>query len=339
MPLADGAILVLGKTILVFREAFDLPFTPQPPIGGLVGPFGLRGVRARLDALASHPVSNVLLQGETGTGKELLAREVGRVLRRPEKRYVAVNITGFSREVFEGNLFGWERGAFSGSVQASPGLVREHDGGAVFLDEIGDLPLDLQPKLLRLLENRELLSVGATRPSKVDVAIIAATNRDLDEMVRTGAFRQDLLARFIARIELPSLRDRPEDLFAIVEALWNRRHGPLDRKLVRVEAIERLMFQEWPGNVRDLDRLVASINPAEGLKLWTVDPALGPGAASAAAPILTPESIARALADGNGNESEAARRLGVDRARLRRAREKMAAGKPIVASKPPVQKA
>jgi transcriptional regulator with PAS, ATPase and Fis domain len=320
MPFEEGSVLRVGQTLLVYREAYAGSNGPEPEIGGLVGPWGLGAVRADLDRLRARPVRNVLVTGESGTGKEMLAQAVVHALGRSRGPFTPINVAGVAPGVFEGQLFGWERGAFSGSNASSPGLLRASDGGAIFLDEIGELPIELQPKLLRVLESQEVLAVGATRPVRVDIAVVAATNRPLEQAVQQGRFRLDLLARFPVRIALPPLRERPEDTFAILRALWERSRGPLDLERVRVdvEAVELLMLHDWPENVRGIDRLVAAADPAIGLKLSLVEQMLGVRASAAAAPPLTREAILDALDACSGNKAQAAKRLGVSRGQLLR---------------------
>src|SRR5262249_51994170 len=161
-PLDDGAVLRFGRTIFVVREQLLGSFEPAPPVGDLVGPFGLRGVAHAVASLAQSRPSNVLIEGETGVGKELTARAVAAALRR-EARFAAVNVAGLVAGVFESQMFGHVAGAFSGARASALGIVVAHDGGTVFLDEIGELDLDLQAKLLRLLANREVMPVGAER--------------------------------------------------------------------------------------------------------------------------------------------------------------------------------
>ncbi|KYF72669.1 hypothetical protein BE11_27910 [Sorangium cellulosum] len=318
VPLEDGSVLRVGETLLVYRETYAGRAAPEPAIGGLAGPWGLRAAREELDRLARRPVRNVLITGESGTGKEMLAEAVVQALGRSRGPFTRVNVAGIVASVFEGQLFGWERGAFSGSAASNPGLLRASAGGAVFLDEIGELPVELQPKLLRVLENQEVLAVGATQPARVDIAVVAATNRPLDEAVQQGRFRLDLLARFPVRIALPPLRERPEDVFAILRALWERSYGPLDLARVRVdvEAVELMMLHDWPANARGVDRLVAAANPATGLKLSIVEQVLGVRAAAAAAPPPTREAILEALEACGNNQVQAAKRLGLSRAQL-----------------------
>lgn len=315
-PLLDGAILEIGNTVLVYRESFIGNPGPEPALGGLVGPWGLGPVRQSLRALPKHPALNVLIEGDTGTGKELLAKEVARQLDR-DTHFVPVNMAAIPRELFDGHLFGWERGAFSGSVRANVGVLRASNGGVVFFDEIEALPLELQPKLLRFLQLREVFSLGARQAVSVDVVVIAATNQPLSEMIGQNAFRRDLAARFNVRLRLPDLNDRPEDVYAIFEALWRPLHGPLDRSRVRVDtdAVVAMMRHDWTENVRELERLVMSVDPRVGLKSSVVQQVLGaPAAADAQRPLK--DRIVSVLAACTGNKSKAARHLKMSRGKL-----------------------
>jgi hypothetical protein len=318
--LEDGAVLRLGSTLLVYREAYAGPEQPQLPLGRLAAPWGLVQLRAVVASLGSRSPRNVLIQGDTGTGKEHLAAEIARVLHRAGDLYGTVNLAGIPQDRLEAELFGWERGAFTGGAQRFEGLVRGCDKGAIFLDEIGELPMALQPKLLRLLENHEVQPLGAQRAQPVDVVILAATNRKLEERVNEGHFRADLLARFPVRLFLPPFDERPEDLYAMASALF-KMHNPsrdLGSVPVRVDAMERMMLHDWPGNGRDLDRLMQSIDPDVGLKLPLLRSVLGL-TTSAKAPPMTRQSVTAALEKCGWNQSAAARVLGVSRPRLRRA--------------------
>jgi DNA-binding NtrC family response regulator len=323
VPLDDGAVVRLGRTLLVHREELAGPFEPAPPVGGLVGPFGLRGVAELLAGLARSRPGNVLIEGETGTGKELCARAVAAALGR-EAPFAAVNVAGVARGVFESQMFGHVAGAFSDARAASPGLVVAHDGGTLFLDEIGELDLDLQAKLLRLLENREVLPVGASRPVRVDVLVLAATNRDLPAMVEQGTFRRDLFARLaMARVLLPPLRERREDLFAVAAELARRAGAALAPEQVEVEALERLLLAPWPGNVRELEAALSAVRRLDtepGLHLWAIEEVLGEAAEPGGA--LTREVVEAAVEAAGGNVSAAAERLGVSRGKLLRMRKR-----------------
>lgn len=200
-------------------------------------------------------------------------------------------------------------------------MIAAHDGGVVFLDEIGELPIELQPKLLRFLENGEMLPVGADRPTRADVVVVAATNRALERMVLDGAFRRDLFARLsAARIELPPLRERVEDIFPISQTLVARRGERFDPSVVDVEAVERLMLHPWLNNVRELSAVLertAAIEPPPALRLTAVQQVLGPAPLRQAA-ALTVDRVESALAAAGGNQSRAARELGVTRGQLLR---------------------
>jgi sigma-54 interacting transcriptional regulator/FHA domain-containing protein len=320
--LGDGAIVRVGGTLLVHRDRLDGPLEPSPPIGELIAPYGMRGFLLALDTFARHPPVTVLIEGETGVGKELAATAIARALRRSH-RYAAINVAGVAPGVFESQLFGHTAGAYSDARKAADGVVVAHAGGTVFLDEIGELPVELQPKLLRLLENREVLPVGADRARTVDVLLLAATNRDLEQLAGEGRFRHDLFARLaVARVQLPPLRERVEDLFAIVQVVGARVGRPIDPTSgeVEVEAVERLMLDPWPHNVRGVAALLGRLGPIDpepGLHLWAVDRILGPRPASR--PGHVNAEVVRATIDGaQGNEREAARRLGMSRGKLRR---------------------
>jgi transcriptional regulator with PAS, ATPase and Fis domain len=321
--LEDGAILRIGRTVFVYREQFSGTLEPAAPSNRVVGAFGLQEVMLAIAALAKHQTQNVLIEGETGVGKELVAHQVVQALR-PGKPFTAVNVAGIASGVFESQLFGHVAGAFSGARTASTGILVANQGGAIFLDEIGELSAEAQAKLLRVLENREVLPVGAPRPLSVDVTIVAATNRDVEEMVEQGKFRRDLFARFAkARIHVPSLRDRAEDLFALAVFLSERDHGSLPVERVEVEAVERLLLHEWPNNVRELDAALAAfrrIDPEPGLRHWAVEQVLGKAPMNRSA--LTRSTIEAALVACDGNLSAAAQRLGVSRGKLLRFRKR-----------------
>jgi transcriptional regulator with PAS, ATPase and Fis domain len=320
VALTDGSVLRMGRTLLVYREHPERT-EPAPPLDRLVGPWGLTAVRRSLGQLHPQGIRNVLLVGETGTGKELVAEAVAQGFR-CRKNFGVVNMSALASGVFEAHLFGWKKGAFSGSGEGGNGFFASHNGGAVFLDEIGELPFELQPKLLRLLENGEAQAVGEAVPKRVDVKIVAATNQDLTKLMGEGRFRRDLLARFERTIHLPPLRERPEDIFAIASELAKRENAPLDVKQVEVEAVERLMLHDWPGNIRDLRSLMLSLDPRGVLSLRAVEQVLGNGGASRRV-ALTREAIERALAQCGGNESAAARALGVSRPRFIRAKNRL----------------
>ncbi|NNL68253.1 MAG: sigma-54-dependent Fis family transcriptional regulator [Myxococcales bacterium] len=201
----------------------------------------------------------VLITGETGTGKERVARAIHEASGRGSERFVAVNTAAIPRDLLESELFGHERGAFTGAVDSRPGRFREASGGTLMLDEIGDMAVDLRAKLLRVLQVGQVQSVGGKRADRVDVRVIAATHRDLDEMVREGRFREDLLYRLrIVPVHLPPLRERQEDVASLAEhfvALYSTELVGAPRYLSE-PAVRKLASHAWPGNVRELENAV-----------------------------------------------------------------------------------
>lgn len=320
IALDEGSVVRIGRTLLVYRHHLIGPDEPSPPIGSLVAPYGLRSIQKALDGVLVRRPMNVLIEGETGTGKELLAAEVARRLGRGQ-RYDRINVTAVPKEVFEGTLFGHVPGAYTGArVGGSPGVLLTCQGGALCLDEIGELPLDLQPKLLRLLENREMWRVGAQRSERVDILIIGSTNRSLDDMVGEGRFRRDLLARLRQyELHLPPLRARREDIFAIAQAWSTSKGQPFDLAEVEVEAVERILLDDWESNVRELyavlDRVAVEDGPGV-LHEWAIESALG--AAPMSRGPVTRERAEAAVERNHGNQSAAARELGINRPRLLR---------------------
>jgi DNA-binding NtrC family response regulator len=323
VALDDGDVLRIGRTLFVYRPALSGGFDPSPPVGSLVGPFGLRAATSEIAGFSKGQGRTVLVEGETGVGKELVAHALASALGR-EKPFAAVNIASLARGVFESQLFGHVAGAFSDARSASPGIVVAHDRGTLFLDEIGELDLGLQAKLLRLIENREVLPVGASRSTSVDILLIAATNRNLEEMALSGTFRRDLLARLaMARVHVPALRERPEDIPSVALALTARAGETLAVEHIEVEAMERLLLERWPNNVRQLEATLTAarrVDPEPGLRRWAIDKVLGPVASPKSA--LTKDALDLALRATDGNVSAAASSLGVSRGKVLRLRKR-----------------
>ena len=217
----------------------------------------LRRLRGELTRLApSH--STVIVTGESGSGKEVVARAVHALSDRKKGPFIAFNCAAVPRELFEGQLFGYRRGAFTGATENHPGVIRSATGGTLFLDEIGELPLELQPKLLRFLDSSEVFPLGETKPLKADVRVVTATNRDLAAMVRQGQFREDLYYRLqVVPIEVPPLRERPEDIVALARH-FVRKLGQATgtRTVLAPDAIAKLTRHAWPGNVRELRNVI-----------------------------------------------------------------------------------
>ena len=206
--------------------------------------------------------ATVLVLGESGTGKELVAHALHNNSPRKDKRFVALNCAAMSEGLIESELFGHVKGAFTGAIAAKEGLVAHADGGTLFLDEIGDMPLATQAKLLRVIETREVIPVGGNTTRKVDLRLVAATNRDLDEMVAEGTFREDLLFRLkVVTIALPALRDRPGDVPMLVDHFISAlalEHGRAVQG-INAEARTALMRYAWPGNVRELRNTIENM--------------------------------------------------------------------------------
>jgi two-component system nitrogen regulation response regulator GlnG len=203
----------------------------------------------------------VLIHGESGTGKELVARALHDFGRRREKPFVAVNMAAIPRELIESDLFGHEKGAFTGAVNRGIGRFEQAAGGTLFLDEIGDMPLEAQTRLLRVLQSGEFSPVGGRQAIRADVRIVAATHRDLRQMIQQGAFREDLFYRLnVVPIRLPPLRQRPEDIPDLARHfLASAQRDGLAPKSLDASAIERLKAYSWPGNVRELENLMNRI--------------------------------------------------------------------------------
>jgi len=214
---------------------------------------------AKLIAKVAPTQSNVLVTGESGTGKEVVARAIHESSPLRKKIFLPINCAAIPESLLESQLFGHVRGAFTGAVSSQEGLFSRARGGTIFLDEIGDVPLALQSKLLRVIEAREILPVGATAPVKVDVRLIAATNRDLTHMCEEGSFREDLYYRLnVFNIHLPPLRERREDIPALTDFFIQRHRREMNRPFQGIDnaTLKLLMAQPWKGNVRELDNAI-----------------------------------------------------------------------------------
>jgi DNA-binding NtrC family response regulator len=307
----------------------------------------MQEVFALIKRVASSTAS-VLVTGESGTGKELVARAIHAHSPRRERPFVAINCAAIPETLLESDLFGHKRGAFTDARSDRPGLFVEAGGGTIFLDEIGELPLTLQPKLLRVLQEREVRPLGATKSERVDVRVIAASNRDLESRLRAGRFREDLFYRLnVIHVHLPPLRDRGEDILPLAEHFLARSAPRAGKRLqgFRESAKKMLLAYAWPGNVRELENVVErAVALAEGDIVGPEDlpPAMRDRKnqdrlSSALAQGLTLEElereyIQRVLAAEGGNKTRAAQRLGLDRKTLYRKLEEYASSRGAGAS-------
>jgi len=241
--------------------------TPRKPertessfLDTIVGRRGsLRSILAQVEAVAGTNTT-VLISGETGTGKEVIARAIHEISSRRSRSLVKVNCAAMPAGLIESELFGHERGAFTGAINSHVGRFALADRGTLFLDEIGDMPLELQPKLLRVLQEREFEAVGSTRTTRVDVRVVAATNQDLKQMVRDREFREDLYYRLNAfPIYLPPLRERKADIPALVEHFVQQFAESMERTIETIpeDTMRALVHHPWPGNIRELQNCIA----------------------------------------------------------------------------------
>lgn len=283
-------------------------------------------IDAAKKAAASH--STVLLLGESGTGKELFARAIHNWSERKDRSFVAINCVGLSTTLLESELFGYERGAFTGAQQRKRGKIELAHGGTVFLDEIGDISKELQMKLLRFLQEREFERVGGTELIRVNVRIIAATNRHLSTAVKEGHFREDLYYRInVVPIPLPSLRDRKDDIPALIQHFIQRFSKESKKNFTGIseEALDRMAVYDWPGNVRELANIIeravvlgrAPTIQVENLPaaVFTPETDAPPANSSYHESVDTyrRELILKTLAQTQGNRSAAAKVLGLER--------------------------
>src|SRR5258708_28705317 len=232
------------------------------PLGGIVGDSpAMRDIRSRIPRIAVSD-SNVLITGETGTGKELLAQVVRDQSPRRDQPFIAINCAAIPDTLLESELFGYAKGAFTGADGSREGKLKAADKGTVFLDEIGDMSVYGQAKILRMIETKEIQRLGSSRETRVDVRIITATNQDLEQLAREHKFRSDLFFRLnVARIHLPPLCERKEDLLLLIQyyiSFFNHRFGLTIRRITE-EALECLHDYDWPGNVRELKHLLESV--------------------------------------------------------------------------------
>lgn len=321
------------------EEATDVGHVPgRGPRARVIRDPAMHALYALVDRIAAGNI-NVVITGETGVGKELVAERLHQQSRRRDKPFLRLNCAAVAESLLEAELFGYERGAFTGASQAKPGLLEAADGGTFFLDEVGEMPLALQAKMLRALESQQVMRVGALAPRTIDVRFVAATNRDLQAQVRAGHFRDDLYFRLNgALIAVPPLRERTSEIEPLALEFIRATCADLGRHAAPTlppESLQMLHGYAWPGNVRELKNFVerAVLVAEDGelrpehfpiQRLASMLP-LRSIASPESVPVSTPrggaedaerERILAVLADCGGNQSRAAKALGISRTTL-----------------------
>jgi transcriptional regulator with PAS, ATPase and Fis domain len=307
------------------------PFSGQTGFGSLIGESAPMHRLHELIGKVSQSTSPVLLLGETGTGKELVARAIHFTGLRREKALVTVDCSALTPNLVESELFGHVKGAFTGADHSKLGLLGTANGGTIFLDEIGELQMFLQAKLLRALQEKEIRPVGSTEQIPIDARVIAATNRDLEAGIRAGTFRQDLYFRLnVVQIRLVALRERKVDVPLLVAHFLEKFSDPLQlARAISDDALRRLMAHDWPGNVRELENVIECAVALSSDSVLTVDDLASlPNGASAGSlpdgneliPLAETErrAILRAVRETPGDKLAAARLLGIGKTTLYR---------------------
>jgi two-component system, NtrC family, response regulator GlrR len=318
-----GTAITIGQTTLVCSslsdEVGDDDVEPLPHLAGRS--VAMRQVAAQVRRLARHHAP-VLIAGESGTGKELIARSLHQEGPRNNHAFVAINVAALPRELVETEMFGHERGAFTGAVAKRAGAFAEAEGGTLFLDEIGELPMDAQPKLLRALDGYEVRRVGGSVGRRSNVRVVAATHVPLEAKVAAGEFRRDLFHRLeVFVVEVPPLRARREDIAPIARKLMERMESEVGGRTLTSSAVARLAAYEWPGNVRELRnvlyRACDAAAPSAVIDARHIERGMG-GREEPDKRVVTP-SLARAmLRTHENNLSAAARAVGCPRTTFRK---------------------
>jgi len=351
-PFDQAEVRTIVKKALRTRDLAGTEATREEPRGGAGARFGIIGeseailsVYAVLERVASMPTT-VLITGESGTGKELIARALHENSARKERPFIKVNCAAIPKDLMESELFGYERGAFTGAVTSKPGRFELASGGTLFLDEIAEIPVEMQVKLLRVLQESEFERVGGIKTIRVDVRLVAATNRDLKREIGTGTFREDLFYRLnVVPIALPALRERVSDIPLLGRHFVDKFNERLRKKVSGIEpdAMERLVSYGWPGNIRELENVLERailFCDTEQVRLVDLPAELregtaeGPRASQSSLPVesrdglgadglkeqvkaamsrLERELIVRALDQTGGNVTHAARLLKISR--------------------------
>ncbi len=316
---------VAGRTVLAFAPGSDddgEDASDEPPLDGVIGQsMPMRRLARAVRRLAGLRAP-VLIRGETGTGKELVAHALHRLSPRAKAPFVPINMGSVSPEMADGELFGHERGAFTGAVATRAGVFEAARGGTLFLDEVAELPPLAQSKLLRALENGEVRPVGTAQARQVDVRVVAASWASLEERMARGAFREDLFHRLaVLTVQVPPLRERRADVALLAVSLLGALAPDVGERRLTASALSQLTSHDWPGNVRELKNVLlraAVLAPGRTLAGEHIDQALVPfRAAAPVSPAQRRRDAQRALDQHEGNRSRAARSLGVPRSTFR----------------------
>ncbi|HEY5933610.1 MAG TPA: sigma 54-interacting transcriptional regulator [Kofleriaceae bacterium] len=321
--LAPGEVIDLGSVMLILmRGETEIP--APAPAGAAEKAHAMARAERLLDRVATGDIA-VLIQGETGVGKEVFAERLHAKSKRAQHPLLRLNCGGFTETLLDSELFGHEKGSFTGADKAKPGLLEMADGGSVFLDEIGELPLALQARLLRVLQDKKVQRVGALEPRAIDVRFISATNRDLTAEVAAGRFRQDLYYRLNGvTLSIPPLRDRIGELAGLAQTFLAEAGGDRTLRLSR-GARARLEQHAWPGNIRELRNVIERAAlvcdgdeiTEDDLQLGAAEPAASSsGSLHADVESLERKRILEALESCGGNQTRAAQKLGISRGTL-----------------------
>ncbi len=323
----EGTMIVIGQTTIACLTPPDVDESELgPPIEGIAGnSIAMCRVAMQVRRLAKL-AAPVLIVGETGVGKELIARALHDEGQRTDGPFIALNVAALPRDLVESELFGHERGAFTGAVTRRPGAFTEAEGGTLFLDEIGELPLEAQPKLLRALDGYEVRRIGSSAGVRATARVVAATHVPLIERVKLGEFRRDLYHRLeVFVIEVPPLRDRPGDILPIARVLLSRLERELGARELTPAAIALLAAHDWPGNVRELRNVLYRAADLTSGERWisaaVIERALRRSVSSSNL-TLTPDLAKEWLMQHRGNVSAAARAAGIPRSTFRKMLQK-----------------
>ncbi|WP_394844509.1 sigma-54 dependent transcriptional regulator [Pendulispora brunnea] len=308
----DEVRQIVAKALKTRQLAGEEASPTEPGAGarfGIIGSSpGLTELYAVLERVADTPTT-VLITGESGTGKELVARALHDHSSRKDKPFIKVNCAAIPKELIESELFGYERGAFTGAVTSKPGRFELAGGGTLFLDEIGEIPVEMQVKLLRALQESEFERVGGIKTIRVDVRLVAATNRDLEKLIAHGSFRKDLFYRLnVVGIRLPALRERATDIPLLIEHFLAKFNERLKKSVVGVEpeAMDLLTTYSWPGNIRELENVVERavlFSDVPRLRVQDLPPELRSGSPSVS-PVPMAEADLQAALSSEGGMKE-----------------------------------